>query len=329
MTAIPNLVSRASAVDVALAYGRAKSCQDIAAALACCTDDFVLEAIPFGTRAAGRTEVEYDLTVFFQQFPDYRFTTTSHAESADAVVLWGHVTMTWSGRLPPNTFLNKIIRLPRRRIELPAVSVFDIRDGLLARERFHFDMRELCRQLRLPQRVVRGLVRGIEERRYAAVAGERTIRIEHSRIIAAPIEEVYARGFADVGALMHANPRWPLPRARKIELVDAPVMREGAIRRVHLSTGHVTDERIEHASSRRIRYRIVTGWGRPWDSIIAGTYGEHELEPQLDGSTRVVWRGFIVPRGALSRPLARLVATTILAPMFRRYLRALDGIVRG
>jgi hypothetical protein len=329
MTAIPNLVARDSAVDVALAYGRAKSRQDITAALACCTDDFVLETIAFGMRAAGRAEVEHDLGVFFHQFPDYRFTTTSHAESPGVVVLSGHITMTWSGRLPPGTLLGRILRMRRRRVELPAVAVLDVRDGLLARERFYFDMGELCRQLRLPLRVVRGLLRATEERRYGAVGGRRAIRIEHARIVDAPIEQVYARGFADVTALVHANPRWPVPRARRIELVDAPSMREGAIRRVHLSTGHVTDERIELASApRHIRYRIINGWGKPWDAIIAATYGEHELEPQLDGSTRVVWRGWIVPRGVLARPLARLLVAAIFAPMFRRYLRALDAIVR-
>jgi hypothetical protein len=340
MSALPPIAPRAAitARELALAYGRAKSRQDIAAALACCTDDFVLEPVPFGIRAAGRAEVEHDLGIFFHQFPDYRFSVTSSAESSDAVVLWGHVTMTWSGRLPPGTWapLDRVVRLRRRHIELPAVAVLDVRDGLLARERFFFDLPSMCRQMRLPQWLVRALLRRTEERRHRVVHGVHAIRIEHTRIVDAPIDVVYARAFGDVSALVRANPRWPLPRARRIELVDATgtslvagsALRPGAIRRIHLSTGHVTDELFEGVDApHRIRYRVVTGWGQPFDAIVADTRGEHELEAQLDGRTRVTWRGWIVPRDVVVRPLARLLARTILAPMFRRYLAGLDRIV--
>jgi hypothetical protein len=69
--AIPVGSVRDPDIEVALAYDRAKSRQDIAAALACCTDDFILETIPFQMRAAGRAEVGVDLRLFFEQFPDY------------------------------------------------------------------------------------------------------------------------------------------------------------------------------------------------------------------------------------------------------------------
>src|SRR5690348_9730571 len=89
-----------SATEVARAYGAAKSRQDVGAALACCTEDFVIETLPFRTVAVGSAEVAWDLRVFFELFPDYEFVCASTAEGDGTVVLSGYARMTWSGRLP-------------------------------------------------------------------------------------------------------------------------------------------------------------------------------------------------------------------------------------
>lgn len=324
----PSTVTGAGA-SVALRYGRAKSRQDIAAALACCTEDFVLETIPFRTRASGRAEVEQDLRLFFEQFPDYEFIATGAAESASSVTLWGRAAMTWSGRVPRGLARpwERLLRMPRRRIEVQAVAVLDLRNGLICRERFFYDMRDFCRQLGLPAWLVGSLLRRAERRRHELVGGAPILRCEHSVLIDAPIDVVFARAFGDVQQLLLASPRWPLPRARKIELVGAPVLREGAIRRVHLSSRHIVDERIDECSApHRIRYHVMTGWGLPIDTVLAASSGEHALEAQLDGRTLVTWRTWLTPRGAAAAPFVGLLLSTVLAPMQRRFLRA---IARG
>jgi uncharacterized protein YndB with AHSA1/START domain len=234
--------------------------------------------------------------------------------------------MTWSGRIPTELARpwERLVRLPRRRIEVPAVAVLDMRGGLLARERFYFDMRDFCRQLGLPAWLVGSLLRRAERHRYAMVDGAAAIRVEHTVTIDAPIERVYAHAFADVDHLRGASPSWPLPRAHKIELVGAVQPRAGAVRRVHLTTGHVTDEIIEACEAPRLlRYRVVNGFGRPFDTFVRAAAGEHQLEPTTDGRTIVTWRGRVTPRNAVAYPVAALLARTVLAPMFRRYLTAI------
>jgi hypothetical protein len=307
-------------VEVARRYGRAKSRQDIAAALDCCTDDFVLEAPAFRTRSVGRVETEWDLGVFFELFPDYEFVCSGAASGEGAVVLWGWACMTWSGRLPAALGLPRGLRLRPARIELPAVSVFSIRDGLLTSERFHFDLSDFCAQLGLPAFVLRALLGAIERRRHAAVHGREAIRVEHSVVVRAPAEAIFARTLADVSALEHASPRWPWLRAEKFELVGKERMTTGAVRRIHLSNGHVTDERVEACEPpRRLRYRVENGWGMPIDAFVQATYGENVIEP-LDGASLVTWRGFAEPRAAWASPVVRLLVGAIVQPMQRRFL---------
>jgi ketosteroid isomerase-like protein len=176
MTAISALRALPSPADVALRYGQAKSRQDIPAALACCTDDFVLETIPFQLVAHGRAEVEQDLRLFFLQFPDYGFVPEGHAVGDASVVLWGRAVMTSTGQVPRELARpwERLVRLRPRRIDVPAVAVFEIRDGLLAREQFHFDMRAFCSQLGLPVWFTRSLLRRAERRRQALVVGARS-----------------------------------------------------------------------------------------------------------------------------------------------------------
>jgi hypothetical protein len=318
-----------SPVEVALRYGEAKSRQDTAAALACCTEDFVMEAVGLGTRAAGRAEVEYDLGVFFALFPDYTFVPTGWADGPGSVVLWGRIEATFSGRVPRAIAApwHRLIRLPRRRVALPAVAVLDLRDGLIARERFHFDVRELSRQMGVPARLVAGLVARAERARYVATGAGPVIRTERSAVIDAPVQEVYDKAFADVSKIARCSPRWPV-RAERITVGNAATLCTGASRRVHLSNGHVMDEHIECTPPSSIKYTIMNGFGRPLDLVIEAAWGEHALEALPGDRTLVTWRTFAVPRAGV-RPLARVMIRLVLAPMLERWHRQIPDVLRG
>jgi predicted ester cyclase len=122
------------------AYGAAKSEQDIAAALAVCSPGFVLDTPSMGVIAHGRDETRAQLGIFFDVFPDYRFTIEGIAAEGSAVACWGRVRMTFAGRffgLAPT----------RRTADLPAVSIFTYAGGALTGEVFHFDLATLCGQI--------------------------------------------------------------------------------------------------------------------------------------------------------------------------------------
>jgi len=309
-------------------YGEAKSRQDIAGALEACTADFVIETVPFGTVARGRDEVAYDLGVFFEMFPDYEFHCEGTAVSNDgSVVVWGRACMTWSGRLPslvPGA--QQLPRLARRRIDVPATAVYDVRDGLLARERFVFDMDAFCRQLGMPTVVVRRLLRAVERRRIRdvrGVAAASEIVIENSAIVRAPMQRVFERGFEDVSALMAGNLSFPVS-AKRISLVGDR-LGVGAIRRVELTNGHIMDEVIEEYSPpHRLSYRIAD-FGAPLNHLASEGRGTHTLEALGPSVTRATWRAHVVPRSAIMRPLARL-ATRLLDRVQRRFHAALETI---
>jgi len=126
-------------------YAAAKSRQDVAGALALCTDDFVLDTVPFGIRAAGAADVADQLGLFFATFPDYRVTIEGQALGDDgaAVSCWGTWRATMRG--PLGTFA-----ATQAACTVPFVCVFEVAGTHLAAERFFFDLGTLCAQLGLP-----------------------------------------------------------------------------------------------------------------------------------------------------------------------------------
>ncbi len=123
-------------------YGHAKLAHDVDGALAVCRDDFVLETPSLGSRSKDKKETDALLRHFFQAFPDYTMEIDEIASGPDSVACWGTVSLTMRDAfvgLPPTG----------RTAELFAVSLFDFRDGQLARERFLLDGDELCRKLGL------------------------------------------------------------------------------------------------------------------------------------------------------------------------------------
>lgn len=125
--------------ELAERLGIAKSRQDVAAALEVLHPDMVLETPAFGSRVQGLAENERILTRFFKSFPDYHVTLDGHACSDGTLVCWGVARMTMTGDrfgVVPNG----------RRAELPVFITFAFRDDRIARERFVFDLSELCAQ---------------------------------------------------------------------------------------------------------------------------------------------------------------------------------------
>jgi len=125
------------------AYAAAKSAQDVEAALGICHPDFSIETLAFGTNSRDREDTAGQLALFFSVFPDYRAETEGLLSGDDGVAWWGRISLTFSGPL--------LGRAPTgRHATIPAFSIFDFRDGLLARERFFFDLGMLCDGIGVP-----------------------------------------------------------------------------------------------------------------------------------------------------------------------------------
>jgi steroid delta-isomerase-like uncharacterized protein len=137
---------------LARCYAGAKSEQDIGAALTVCSEDFVLETVPLGLASRDRKEAERLLALFFQAFPDYAIEAEGSAAENGAVACWGHVRQTFRGPFLGHAPTGRSARHP-------FVSVFEAKNGRLARERYFFDLATLCDQIGLPLAAAREAVR--------------------------------------------------------------------------------------------------------------------------------------------------------------------------
>ena len=135
--------TRATQRSFTRAYACAKSQADIAGALAVCSPDFIIEAIPLGIASRDRDDTARHLHAWFTAFPDYGAQTENLAVSGDQVAWWGRMTVTSKGPYLGHAPTGK-------RADLPAFSVFDFRGGELQRERFYFDLAAFCRALDFP-----------------------------------------------------------------------------------------------------------------------------------------------------------------------------------
>jgi predicted ester cyclase len=124
---------------LAQALAAAKSRHDLAAAMRLFHPDMLLETPAFGTKARGLADNEAVLARFFVSFPDYDVVLDGHAGNGEALICWGTARMTMTGSrfgVTPNG----------KRSTLPVVIQFVFKDGLIAGERFIFDLSELCAQ---------------------------------------------------------------------------------------------------------------------------------------------------------------------------------------
>jgi hypothetical protein len=136
-------LKRATLRSFTRAYACAKSQADVAGALAVCAPEFTIDAIPLGIASRDRDDTARHLGAWFTAFPDYAAQTENLAVTGDQVAWWGRMTVTSKGPY--------LARAPTgKRADLPAFSVFDFKDGQLARERFHFDLAAFCRALDFP-----------------------------------------------------------------------------------------------------------------------------------------------------------------------------------
>jgi predicted ester cyclase len=117
----------------------AKSRQDIPEALKLLHSEMVLGTPCLGTRAEGLEENAAALARWFATFPDYQVDLEGHASDGASLVCWGTLAMTMTG--------NRFGGMPNgKRAVLPVYIHFTFRDGLIASERFSFDLASLCAQ---------------------------------------------------------------------------------------------------------------------------------------------------------------------------------------
>lgn len=126
-------------VRLAQALADAKSRRDVPAAMRLFAPSMILEVPAFGVTARGLAQNEKALARFFTAFPDYAITLEGHACDGRTLACWGTARMTMTGDgfgVVPSG----------RRAELPVFIQFSFADGLIAGERFWFDLSELCAQ---------------------------------------------------------------------------------------------------------------------------------------------------------------------------------------
>jgi predicted ester cyclase len=141
-------------VALAQALAVAKGKQDVPAALRLMHEDMLLTTPAFGIRAQGRAENEGALTRFFGSFPDYDVQLDGNASNATTLVCWGTARMTMTGDrfgVTPNG----------SRAEVPVFIEFGFADGLIAAERFFFDLATLCAQSGVSTDAVRRTLFGV------------------------------------------------------------------------------------------------------------------------------------------------------------------------
>ena len=139
---------------LARCYAGAKSEQDVGAALAVCSEDFVLETVPLGLASRDRKEAERLLVLFFEAFPDYAIAAEGIAAENGSVACWGSVRQTFGGPFLGHAPTGRSARHP-------FVSVFEASNGRLTRERYFFDLASLCEQIGLPLDAARQFARAL------------------------------------------------------------------------------------------------------------------------------------------------------------------------
>lgn len=121
-------------------YADAKSRADVDAALAECTDDFELYTVAFGITSHGIVDSRAGLDLWFTAFPDYDVTVDGHVASGRTVTCWGTIRATMRGDLGP-------LSATGQSYCLPFACIFDLHDGRIRREEFHFDLAHMATQL--------------------------------------------------------------------------------------------------------------------------------------------------------------------------------------
>lgn len=130
-------MERADMLALVTKLADAKSRQDVDEALRVCHADMLLETPALRSVARGTEENRAALRRFFTAFPDYEVALDRHIVDDGVMVCWGTARMTMTG--------SRFGAQPSgRRATLPVIIEFGFRDGLIAHERFHYDLSVLC-----------------------------------------------------------------------------------------------------------------------------------------------------------------------------------------
>ena len=152
------------------------------------------------------------------------------------------------------------------------------------------------------------------------------IEVEASVVVQRPVREVFAAAAGDTDNLSRFFTGYPplIPAIAAASIDGGGEPRAGALRSVSLSDGTRIRERItrfeppvahgcEMAEMNALQRLVCTNMISLWTFADEG------------GATRVVWHYAIVPRGALTRPLAWAVGR-----LFERAMqRCLDNLARS
>ncbi len=131
-------VDAAQAVGIVEKLARAKSCQDVAAAMAIYHPDGVLESPCLGTRYVG-PDIEGAIAGWFAFAPDYEVQLEGHGMDTDTLCSWGRASFTpaftTNGAIPNG-----------QRASVPVFILFQFNEGRICWESFHFDVAAVARQ---------------------------------------------------------------------------------------------------------------------------------------------------------------------------------------
>ena len=128
--------------EVIAAYAEAKSRADVEEAMRHCSDDLAMDTIPFQLVITGKDANRAALQAFYGVFPDYDVELAGTTGEGELLAGWGTLRATMAGSIGR-------LEATGRRFELPFACVWHVRDGLLAHERFFFDLHQMCDQLGL------------------------------------------------------------------------------------------------------------------------------------------------------------------------------------
>ncbi|RIT49501.1 nuclear transport factor 2 family protein [Mycobacteroides abscessus] len=117
---------------------RAKSAQNIDAAMEIYHPDAVLESPPLGTHYVGE-QVRGAIAGWFAFAPDYQVEIAGNALDQETLCSWGTITFTpafTAGGQVPNG----------KKVSVPAFMLFQFRGGRVSWESFHFDIASTAQQ---------------------------------------------------------------------------------------------------------------------------------------------------------------------------------------
>jgi ketosteroid isomerase-like protein len=140
--------------EVVAAYAQAKSHADVEEALRHCAHDVVVHTIPFQVVVTGKAANRASFSGFFSVFPDYDVELEGITGEGDRLTGWGTLRATMRGPIGR-------VQATNRRFGLPFACVWRVERGLLAEERFFFDLHQMCEQLGLETAAVIAEIRAI------------------------------------------------------------------------------------------------------------------------------------------------------------------------